>query len=173
MKIEFEKVAPPYPHPISSRELKALIVASDLAATAKKIAKIHFGCNQKTSQEARIVIRGDTYEIRINFCLKDGKTRLLSDRRPWCEIVECFGGIIDGQNREVTWTKEATKGYVVFLLFHELAHILYSERNQRFILPNSKGSPSEESWCDNYAKTVASRVLAVCTGTESEKNDGE
>jgi hypothetical protein len=59
------------------------------------VASIRFGCNTKTTQEGRTVQRGNQYEIRINFFLKNNKSKLLSTERSYQRTVEGFGGKID------------------------------------------------------------------------------
>ena len=171
MKIEFDKVPIPYACPISSREVRQLL--SGCGIPSEKIARVHFGCDWKTTLEARIVTRGKTIELRVNFCLKDGRTRLLSENSAWRETVKYFGGVIDAENRELVWTTKAAKGYAAFLLLHEVAHVFYSEQAQPHGLSKTKSSASEESWCDSYAKAAllkASEQGVEKTMGETEKN---
>ena len=102
MKIEFEKITPSYSFPVSAADVKGIVSQCILSAILPRVRKIHFGCNQQTTQEARIVGRGSSFEIRINFCLKEGKTKLLSEKREWCDLVELCGGIIDKENRDTS-----------------------------------------------------------------------
>ena len=153
MKIEFEKITPQYSFPVSAAEVKAIAIQCIPPAILPRVRKIHFGCNQHTTQEARIVGRGSSFEIRINFCLKEGKTKLLSEKREWCDVVELCGGKIDKQNRTVAWKPDAARIYTGFLIAHEVAHVAYGERNGQSDF-SGKSSASEEAWCESFAKAV-------------------
>ncbi|MBJ6726355.1 ImmA/IrrE family metallo-endopeptidase [Geomesophilobacter sediminis] len=158
MKIEFDKIISPYSYPFSAAEVKQVLaecVPPDILAT---LSKVHFGCKQRTTQEARIVGRGSSFEIRINFCPKDGKTNLLSDKREWREIVELCGGRADSKARTVMWTLLAAKKYAAFLIAHEVGHVAYAHRNGFGGINGRKSSPSEESWCDAFARTFLQRL---------------
>jgi len=153
MKIEFEKITEPYCYPISAADVKQILNEFVPAEILPKLVKMHFGCNQQTTQEARIVGRGSNFEVRINFCLKDGKTKLLSEKRDWCGIVELCGGSIDKPLQSVTWKPDAAKKYTAFLIAHEIAHIAYAEQNGQSGF-SGKSSASEEAWCESFAKDV-------------------
>ena len=158
MKIEFEKITPPYSFPVSASNVKEIVSRCIPTEFLPRVRKIHFGCNQQTTQEARIVGRGNSFEIRINFCPKEGKTKLLSEKREWCDLVELCGGEIDKQSRAVTWKPDAARNYTGFLIAHEVAHIAYAERNGQNGF-GGKSSASEESWCESFAKDVVRRLI--------------
>lgn len=159
MKIEFEKVTPPYSFPVSAAEVKAIVSQCIPPEILPRIRKIHFGCNQQTTQEARIVGRGSSFEVRINFCLKEGETKLLSEKREWCNLVELCGGQIDKQSRVVAWKPDAARIYTGFLIAHEVAHITYAESNGQSGF-SGKSSASEEAWCESFAKNVIRKMTA-------------
>jgi len=165
MKIEYDKLIGAYSYPISSADLKKVLTEHVPSEILAKLVRVHFGCNQDTTQEARVVcrsnVRGHSYEIRINFCLKDGKTKFLTEKRDWPKIVESFGGIIDKSAKTVSWTPIDARKYATFLIFHEIAHIEYAQRHGCGII-NGKTSASEESWCESYAK---SKAMEASTGT--------
>jgi len=158
MKIEFEKISEPYCYPVSASDVKRILTETVSAEILSKIAKLHFGCNQQTTQEARIVGRGSNFEVRINFCPKDGKSKLLSEKQDWCGIVELCGGIIDKPLQRVTWKPATAKKYTAFLIAHEVAHIPYAEQNGRSGL-SGKSSASEEAWCEAFAKDVVRKMI--------------
>ncbi len=158
MKIEFEKISPPYSFPASAGEVKEIVNLCIPPEILPRIQKIYFGCNQRTTQEARIVGRGSNFEIRINFCPKEGKTKLLSEMREWCELVELCGGKIDKQGRTVAWKPDSLRTYTGFLIAHEVAHVVYAERNGRSGF-SGKSSASEEAWCESFAKDVVRRLM--------------
>lgn len=157
MKIEFEKITPPYSFPVSAADAKEIVSQCIPLEILPRIRKIHFGCNQQTTQEARIVERGSSFEIRINFCLKEGKTKLLSEKREWYDLVELCGGKIDKQCRIVTWKPDTARTYTGFLIAHEIAHIAYAEQNGQSGF-GGKSSASEEAWCELFAKDVVRKL---------------
>jgi hypothetical protein len=158
MKIEFGKIAPPYSFPVSTAEVKEIVIQCILPEILPRIRKIHFGCNRQTTQEARIIGRSGNFEIRINFCLKEGKTKLLSEKRNWCDLVEACGGKIDKRQREVIWEPAAARTYTGLLIAHEVAHVAYAEKNGQSHF-TGKTSASEEAWCDSFAKDVVGRLM--------------
>jgi hypothetical protein len=152
MKIEFEKVTEPYQYPFSVADTKLFlqkIVPTEILAN---ISKIHYGCNQQTTQEARIVERGQRYDLRINFCPKAGTTKLLSVKTEWCRIVLLCGGTLDKAAQNVAWTPESARKYVMFLIAHEIAHLLYASEKHGGSFRGSKTSAIEEAWCDRFAR---------------------
>jgi hypothetical protein len=159
MKIEFEKITSPYCYPVSAADVKEIASQCTPPGISPRVGKIHFGCNQQTTQEARIIGRGSSFEIRINLCPKEGKTKLLSEKREWCDLVEFCGGEIDRQSRTVNWKPDAAKKYTGFLIAHEIAHVAYAERNGLSGF-SGKSSASEEAWCESFAKDVLRRMTA-------------
>ena len=160
MKIEFEKITAPYCYPVSSADAKQILNECIPTEILPKIIRLHFGCNQQTTQEARIVGRGSSFEVRINFCPKDGKTKLLSEKRDWSSIVELCGGSIDRVAQLVAWKPDSARTYAAFLIAHEIAHIAYAERNGSSKFNGSKSSASEEAWCDSFAKEALRKLKA-------------
>jgi hypothetical protein len=159
MKIEFDKTAPPYRFPLSATNVKQILTECVPPEILPKLAKVRFGSNQETTQEARIVGRGSKFDVRINFCPKDGKTKLLTEKREWRNLVEYCGGIIDKKGPFVHWTREAAKKYATFLIVHEVAHIVYAQRHGFAQFNGLKTSPAEESWCDAFAKSMLSKLM--------------
>jgi len=157
MKIEFEKISPPYSFPVSAADAKEIVSQCIPPEILPRVRKILFGCNQQTTQEARIVGRGSNFEIRINFCPKEGQTKQLSEKREWCDLVELCGGKIDKQCRTVAWKPDSARTYTGFLIAHEIAHVAYAERNGQSGF-SGKSSASEEAWCELFAKDVVRRL---------------
>jgi hypothetical protein len=158
MKIEFDKIAPPYRFPLSATNVKKILAECVPPEILPKLARVHFGCNQQTAQEARIVGRGTKFDVRINFCPKEGRTKLLTENREWCNLVEYVGGSIDKKGQFVLWTHEAAKKYAAFLIVHEVAHIVYAQRHGFAKLNGPKTFPAEESWCNAFAKSMLSKL---------------
>jgi hypothetical protein len=160
MKIEFEKITVTYRYPVSAADVKQILSECIPSEILPILTKIHFGCNQQTTQEARVVYRGSSFEVRINFCPKGGKTKLLSEKRDWCSIVELCGGYIDKQLQTVKWNPEAAKKYTTFLIVHEVAHIVYAEQNGQSGFSSHKSSASEETWCESFAQNILRKMTA-------------
>lgn len=158
MKIEFDKILPPYNYPLSAAQVKQVLAECVPGEILSKLVKIHFGCNQQTTQEARIVQRGSNFEVRINFCPKNGNTKLLSEKSKWHESIKLCGGVINKKDQNVVWSSDAARKYVSFLIAHEIAHIAYAERNGFTKLEGSKSSASEEAWCDSFARSVINKL---------------
>ena len=149
MRIVYSKVSPEYVYPLSRddvNKVKGIVSAGDLA----KLRTIEFGCNRRTTQEGRIVQRGRFYEIRINFCLNNCTSLILSDDRPYIEQIERWGGLVDRRTRLITWKFADARRYALFLLFHEIGHLVYAEQHLAGTL-EGRTSKSEEMWCDTYA----------------------
>ncbi len=143
-------------YPIDAREVKSALQSFAPKEILGAISKIRFGCNQTTTQEARIVGRGPTYEIRINFFLCGSKTRLLSQTKKWLKPVEtCGGDVIKGAS-EVYWSANAARRYAIFLLFHEVGHAVYARERGLGMLHSSVTSAEEERWCDSFGLQAAS-----------------
>jgi hypothetical protein len=158
MQIEFDKIAEPYRYPLSASDVKHVLSACVPTEMMPRLTKVHFGCNHHSTQEARIVTRGNKIDIRINFCPKDGKSRLLREKRGWCEIIMLSGGSIDRKDESISWTADAATKYATFLIAHEIAHVIYAERNGLNKLNGSKSSTSEEKWCDSFARAVIAKM---------------
>jgi mRNA-degrading endonuclease RelE of RelBE toxin-antitoxin system len=149
MKIIYDKVSSGYLYPLSKSDVnkvKNVVSVEDI----NKIRTIEFGCNIKTTQEGRTVQKGKLYDIRINFCLKNFNSLVLSDDKKYIDQIKSFSGMVDKESRLITWKLADAKRYVLFLLFHEIGHVIYSEHYAKNKLsgPTSK---IEEQWCDGYA----------------------
>lgn len=150
MKISYDKVTQEYHFPLSRHDIGRI---HDLIPRSliEKIASVRFGCNAKTTQEGRMVQRGARYQVRINFCLNDGCSPILSSATPYRKTIERFGGTF--LSEKTLWEPEGARLYAYFLLLHEIAHIAYCEEFHGGRL-EGHGSPKEESWCDQYANRI-------------------
>jgi len=149
MKVSYDTISQDYSYPLSRNDLDTLrcMVSPSLLEV---VGAVRFGCNTKTTQEGRTVQRGKQYEIRINFCLKNNQTKLLSDERSYQHTVQRFGGTIDKETGLITWFPAGARLYAFYLLLHEIGHVAYCERFKEGRL-EGHGSPTEESWCDEFA----------------------
>jgi hypothetical protein len=149
MKIIFDKVSSEYLYPLSKEDIaqiKKVVSSEDI----DRLRTIEFGCNMKTTQEGRTVQRGSFYDIRINFCLKNMTTLVLSEDKKYIDQIKSFAGYVDMKSRLITWKLDDAKRYALFLLLHEIGHVIYSEHQSQTRLcgPSSK---AEEKWCEHYA----------------------
>ncbi|GBC59925.1 hypothetical protein DENIS_0867 [Desulfonema ishimotonii] len=149
MKICYDNVSSDYSYPVSKKdigEIKKII----LPEITDKIRVIRFGCNTKTTQEGRIVKQGRVYDIRINFCLNNNRSLILSDRKKYIKEIKQFGGSPDFKSGFITWKLNDAKRYSFYILFHEIGHIAFCEKylngNQ-----GTKNSSAEEQWCNNFS----------------------
>lgn len=159
MKVSYDNTSKDYAYPMSRTDLDKLqgVVASPLLAA---ISVIRFGCNTKTTQEGRTVQRGNQYEIRINFCLRNNRSRLLSTEKSYERTIQSFGGQINKEASLITWSTGSAKLYAFYLLLHEIAHVAYCERFKEGKL-EGHGSPTEEAWCDKYASDTLRQLRAL------------
>jgi hypothetical protein len=82
MKIMYDNISSDYLYPLSKKDM-GHIKGYFPTNTIEKIKVIRFGCNLNTTQEGRTVQRGNFYDIRINFCLRGLKSKLLSDQNDY------------------------------------------------------------------------------------------
>lgn len=125
-----------------------------------KIRVIKFGCNTKTTQEGRIVKRGKFYDIRINFCLNNKRSLILSEKKKYIEEIRRFGGSVDFETRFVTWQLSDAKLYTFYILFHEISHIIFCENYLDGQLGGKK-IISEEQWCDKYSMMLVKKIEKI------------
>lgn len=153
----FDQISTDYRYPLTRNDIdKALkIVPSEVHAA---ISLIRLGCNQSTTQEGRLVQRGKYYEIRINFCLHNGRTKLLSKEKRYMDQIKKYGGTIEIANGSVDWTSASARRYALFILFHEVGHIVYCLQHYEGRL-GMHSSREEENWCDGYASESVERLL--------------
>lgn len=159
MKVRYVKLPPGREHPLKKGELHLLGRLFEERILAK-LESIAFNCNTKTSQEARLRSSGEYYSISVNFCPYNGTTRLLDFNENQRKIVIKLGGVFDSSKQIIKWNSDSAKYYALFLISHEISHILYAER----YFPNApvpeKSNPSEESWCDHNALNAVMTLLA-------------
>jgi hypothetical protein len=161
VKVDYDKASLGYSYPLGAKAVRELIREEVPEELRRHIVRVRFGCNQRTTQEARIVARGELLEIRINFCPHNGRTRILTDRPNWTSVVVALGGVLDVERGEVEWPSDAAQRYTIFLLFHEIAHVLYFQMHGSGTLSSFKSSPAEEKWCDSFALDSATRLLPL------------
>ena len=158
MKITYDKVSSDYLYPLGYKSDLDDVKNQVEDYILDKISKIRFGCNWKTTQEARLVQRGKDFDIRINFCLKDYRSPILSDKKDWVKTIEKFGGALDLSKNTVSWSMANAKRYSLFLLLHEVGHIAYCIKHFSGRLTNKKGSSAEERWCETYAHDIINKI---------------
>ena len=169
MKVIYNQVSSEYLYPLSKgdiSQIKKVVASEDL----DKLRTVEFGCNTKTTQEGRTVQRGRFYYIRINFCLKKLSTLILSEDKKYLDQIKNFGGCVDQKSNLITWRLSDAKRYGLFLLLHEIGHVIYSEYHSQSKL---KGPPSkaEEQWCDRYAMEKIKQLYELMVAAEPRRGD--
>jgi hypothetical protein len=159
MKIYYDTVSQDYTYPLSKEDVRFILNKTSVEII-NKIKSIRFGCNQVTTQEGRTAQRGDRYDIRINFCLKNNTSYRLSDDKKYIEQIKSFGGIININSKHISWNISDAKIYGEFLLLHEIGHIAYPENiiNNGF---TDKSSKKEEKWCDTFAMEILKNKILL------------
>ncbi len=159
MKIIYDNVSGEYLYPLSKKDIKKIKQYID-PLTIEKIKFLKFGCNTKTTQEGRIVKRGSIYDIRINFCLKNMQSCLLSDKKQYVEEIKKFGGKLNLSARTIDWKLSDSKRYALYILFHEIGHIHYCLKYLGGKL-NTKTSQKEEHWCNSFAQRAINKITNI------------
>ncbi len=149
MKIIYDNVSSEYIYPLSKKDITLLKECVPLGVI-ERIKSIRFGCNNKTTQEGRLIQYGHYYDIRINFCLNNMRSLILSEGKKYLDQIKYFGGIVDLSKRHIIWKLDNAKKYMLFLVFHELGHIIYCDTFLNGKM-ESRSSSAEEHWCDKYA----------------------
>ena len=152
-RIVFDPAPEEHRHPLSRHEVAAALAraGSEIPRLAARLRLVRFGCNLRTTQEGRVVERGDFFEIRLNFVPRRDRTRILSTKAPWLQGVQVSGGRVDRRAGVVVWPPGTAVTYARFLLYHELAHIAYMDRNGADRFGEGRGSREEEVFCDAWA----------------------
>jgi len=65
--------------------------------------------------------------------------------------VQVSGGKPDPRAGVVAWPPGTAATYARFLLYHEIAHIAYMDRNGAACFAEGRGSREEERFCDAWA----------------------
>jgi hypothetical protein len=162
MKISYDKVGSGYLHPLSKEDV-ARIVDHISLDTAAVISHIRFGHNLNTTQEGRVVKRGESYEIRVNFCVRTTgahlQSRLLSDNRGmYLEQVKMFGGRVDLSSKTIYWALPEAKRYASYVLLHEIGHVVYCEEYLHGQMDQRQDS-REEKWCDSFSRKLVKVIM--------------
>lgn len=156
MKIMYDNVSSDYSYPLSRRDVTKILKHLP-RCIVEKIDGIRFGCNTRTTQEGRVVQRGDLYELRINICLRGNRTILPSRRKDYLAQLQSFGAAVDPQVGIAAWDLLDAKRYATYILLHEVGHIQFCETH----LSGEMGymNPrTEERWCDDYARAETGRL---------------
>lgn len=97
--------------------------------------------------------RGDCYDFGINFCLKSLSSIILSNGNAYISQIKMFASCVDRVGGLVNWKVHEAKRYALFLLFHEIGHIVCSE-SHLLIKMTVPASRIEEQWRDRYAMKI-------------------
>jgi hypothetical protein len=85
---------------------------------------------------------------------------LLTGERSYLKTIRLFGGKIDEELGVIAWSPDGAKRYAFFLVLHEIAHVAYCEKFKEGKL-EGHGSPTEESWCDEFAADALDQVKSL------------
>jgi len=131
----------------------------------QRISTLRFRHNAQTTQEGTTRRIGDSYEVTVNFCLKNYRSRILNVKnKKYLNEKKRFGGSIDLENREVRWSPSNAKRYATFLLLHEIGHVAYYEKYLDLRTDNGS-TKKEEDWCDTFSVRTMKK-LGENTGGE-------
>lgn len=155
MKIRFAKLPQGRVHPLRASDV-GLLEKVIPTHVFERIGIIHFADNQHTTQEAALRYFKSRFNIAVNFCLHGMTSRMLAENKSYLSLIETFGGRPDRGARRVEWDLRSAKLYSLFLIAHELAHVLYMEANLN--VSKRRGSSLEENWCDEYARDAILRL---------------
>jgi len=155
MKVIFDRLPPGHVFPLSKKQI---VMAIDDACAQEAVARndirmVRWGCNERTTQEASIIQRGDQYDIRVNLTILDGCTRVVAVLPRWLGQIKTFGGEIDFAANRVKWRPGGVHRYARFLLYHEIAHIVFNRRLGRRGMVVTRNSYVEERFCDEWARS--------------------
>lgn len=162
MRIVYDSVGSDYVYPLTKVDVARVRdhVPSEIW---EAIQYIRFGFSGKSTHAGRTFRRGTSTRIRVNFCVKKVGTDLQSpivctDGR-YLEGVRRCGGRPDLNTGTITWDAASAKRYALYVLLHEIGHVIYAERG----LAGSQSARStarEEDWCDGYSARLIARIIA-------------
>ncbi len=81
----------------------------------------------------------------------------MSKEKKYISEISLFGGQLDFKNNIITWRILDAKFYALYILLHEIGHIIYCEKYLNDEM-NGKAMLSEEQWCDNYAMKILEAI---------------
>ncbi len=171
MQIRFDVITEEHRYPLARDQVKRVLLEAfkEAPELREAVRSVRFGCSRHTTQEGRVVQRGQSFEVRINFCLRENRTRALSASRSWLDAVTACGGVHDSSSGQVVWSKAAAAKYAAFLLFHEVAHLVYMRRSGATALGFNSGAREEERFCDEWAMGTLTRWQGpVASGPDRE-----
>lgn len=159
-RVRFDVITKEHRYPLAREDVRRALeeLFNEAPDMREVIRSVRFGCSRHTAREGGIVQHGRWFDIRINFCLKEGRTRLLSTSKTWLRPVTKCGGAPDLPGGQVVWSNQAAATYAVFILFHEVAHVVYMRRSGEATFGGKvHGAPEEERFCDEWALKMSAR----------------
>ena len=164
MRIVFDRLGESRRFPLNQKEVKVL-----LGEAAKEVPELgslrllRVGWNGTTTQEASIIRRGRSLEIRINFSIEGDTSRVLSRKPRWLRAVRACGGVPDLIDGQIQWPESSAKSYFAFLLLHEVAHLV-ADRRDTGVRRERGRAQAEENFCDEWALRAVDRLGPVVWG---------
>jgi hypothetical protein len=162
MRIIYDSLGPDHIYPLMKADVARVRdhVPPDVWET---IQYIRFGFSSNSRHTGRMRGRGRSHRIRVNFCLKRVNGQLQSPlackQRDFVENVKRYGGKPDLNTRTIVWDFDSARQYAMYVLLHEIGHVVYAQRN----LSGSgsrRGSSGEEDWCDSYSARLMPKIMA-------------
>lgn len=168
MRVEYDNVDGCYAYPFSRKDLPVLAEVVD-PDTLARVRLIRFGCNNRTTQEARLVGRGKHFDIRINFATDPSLcSRLRSREARYLNVLKALGARIELDSNAAQWSKLSASKYARWLILHEFGHIVYVARNAGGGIAG-RTSAAEEAFCDRFAWQGVNHLFI---GQERAPNQG-
>lgn len=162
MKIIYDSVSSEYVYPLTKADVTRV---RDHVPTEiwEAIQCVRFGCSRNSTHTGRMRRHGGSYRIKVNFCLKKVNGQLQSPlacgKRNFVENVKRYGGEPDLGPRIITWDFESARRYAMYVLLHEIGHVVHAESN----LPGNasrRQTSQEEDWCDSYSARLLREIMA-------------
>lgn len=162
MKIVYDSVSSEYVYPLTKADV-ARIRDHVPPEIWELIQYIRFGFSGNSTHTGRMRRHGSSYRIRVNFCLKkvngQFQSPLACETKNFVGNVRKYGGRPDPSTRTILWDFESARRYAMYVLLHEIGHVVYAESN----FPGSTSRrqiSQEEQWCDKYSERLLAKIMA-------------
>lgn len=156
MKVYYRDVPEDVQHALSRRDIERLheVVPEDIL---RRIIELHVYYNTRTAVRGLIAFRRKGIIIRINFWTWRRRTRIDSHWPEELPFIRSLGGSIDRENGVVVWTGDSARRFALFILLHEISHLLFKLSHPHAGAMQG-GNRYEEAWCDEKAKELLQRL---------------
>jgi hypothetical protein len=159
MEILYNRIAGPHRYPMARVDVERAVELL-YPSVRGRLAAIRFICSNNSTRLARLVTRKSGSTITINFCTQDDVSRLASNRNDYLRQIRACGGEPSVEEGKIRWSPESARRFAVFLLSHEVGHLLFAERMGEDVGRRDRGSAAEEAWCDSFALESVRQYVA-------------